>query len=130
MRIVPGWGGLLGGGQDRDGPLAVEGRLLGGHMPAGWKWGPGTADGSFEGQQGCGSRLAGQAVPGVRGSVSGGAQAGVDLAGDIALETADDLCFRQALCGAPLVVLHRVAVNARLRRRPVVPCRLCRPPIR
>ena len=27
-------------------------------MPAGWKWGPGTADESFEGQQGCGSRLA------------------------------------------------------------------------
>jgi len=73
-------------------------------MPAGWKWGPGTADGSFEGQQGCGSRLAGQAVPGVRGSVSGGAQAGVDLAGAIALETADDLCFRRALCGAPLDV--------------------------
>ena len=57
MRCV-GLGWLLGGGQDRDGPLAVEGKLLGGHMPAGWKWGPGTADESFEGQQGCGSRLA------------------------------------------------------------------------
>src|SRR5713101_6472181 len=34
------WAGL-GGGQDRDGPLAAEGKLLGGHMPAGWKWGPG-----------------------------------------------------------------------------------------
>src|SRR6266566_2761513 len=41
MRIVPGWGRLLGGGQDRDGPLAAEGKLLGGHMPAGWKWGRG-----------------------------------------------------------------------------------------
>jgi hypothetical protein len=30
-------GRLLGGGQDRDGPLAAEGKLLGGHMPAGWK---------------------------------------------------------------------------------------------
>jgi hypothetical protein len=66
--------------------------------------GPGTADESFEGQQGCGSRLAGQAVPGAWGSVSGGAQAVVDLAGDIALETADDLCLGQALCGAPLDV--------------------------
>ena len=67
MRVVPGWGRLLGGGQDRDGPLAAEGKLLEGHMPAGWKWGPETADESFEGQQGRGSRLAGQAVPGVRG---------------------------------------------------------------
>jgi hypothetical protein len=62
-----GLGRLLGGGQDRDGPLAAEGKLLAGHMPAGWKWGPGTAGESFEGQQGCGSRLAGQADPGVRG---------------------------------------------------------------
>ncbi len=54
---------------------------------------PGTADESFEGQQGCGSRLAGQAVPGAGGSVSGGAQARVALAGDVALEAADDLCL-------------------------------------
>jgi hypothetical protein len=50
--------------------------------------GPGTADGSFEGQHGCGSRLAGQAVPGVWGL--GGAEVAVDLAGDVALEAADD----------------------------------------
>jgi hypothetical protein len=63
MRIVPGWGWLLGDGQDRDGPLVAEGKLLLGHVAAGWN-GAGTADESFEGQQGCGSRLAGQAVPG------------------------------------------------------------------
>ncbi len=55
--------------------------------------GPGTADESFEGQQGCGSRLAGQAVPRSWGSVSGSAQAGIDLAGDVALEAADDFCL-------------------------------------
>ena len=62
-----GLGRLLGGGQDRDGPLVAEGKLLGGHMASRLEWGPGTADESFEGQQGCGSRLAGQAVPGAFG---------------------------------------------------------------
>jgi len=37
MRIVLGLERLLGGGQDRDGPLTAEGKLLGGHMPAGWE---------------------------------------------------------------------------------------------
>src|SRR5438034_14345 len=68
------------------------------------EWVLGTAGESFEGQQGCGSRLAGQAVPGAGVSVSGGAQAGVDLAGDVTLEAADDLCLRQPLGGAPLGV--------------------------
>jgi hypothetical protein len=40
-----------------------EGRLLLGHG-ASKVMGPGTAGGSFEGQHVCGSRLAGQAVPG------------------------------------------------------------------
>jgi hypothetical protein len=53
--------------------------------------GPGRAGESFEGQQGCGSRLAGQALPGGRALVSGGAELGVDLAGDVTLEAADDL---------------------------------------
>ena len=66
--------------------------------------GPGTADESFEGQQGCGSRLAGQAVTRSWGSVSGSAQAGIDLAGDVALEAADDLFLGQAFGGAPLDV--------------------------
>jgi hypothetical protein len=42
---------LLGGGQDRDGPLAAEGKLLGGHMASRLEMGPGTAGESFEGQQ-------------------------------------------------------------------------------
>ncbi len=54
--------------------------------------GPGAAGGSFEGQHVCGSRLAGQAAPGVRASA---AQAGVDLAGDVALQAADDVLLRQ-----------------------------------
>src|SRR5260370_42316986 len=41
---------------------------------------PGTAGESFEGQQVRGSRLSGQAVPGVYGSAGGRAQAGRDLA--------------------------------------------------
>src|SRR6266536_2814444 len=68
------------------------------------EWVLGTAGESFEGRQGCGSPLAGQAVPGAGVSVSGGAQAGVDLAGDVTLETADDLCLRQPPGGAPLDV--------------------------
>jgi len=48
--------------------------------------------------------ISGSGRPRSQGSVSGGAQAGVDLAGDVALETADDLGLRQALGGAPLDV--------------------------
>ena len=59
--------GLLGAGKTGRGRSGVEGRLLLGHAASRPGWGPGTADGSFEGQHGCGSRLAGQAVPGVFG---------------------------------------------------------------
>src|SRR5260221_14465145 len=70
-------------------------------MPAGWKWGPGTADESFEGQQGMRQPISGSGRPRSQGSVSGGAQAGVDLAGDKALEGADDLGLGQGLGGGP-----------------------------
>src|ERR1019366_5671438 len=49
--------------------------------------------------RGCGSRLSGQAVPGYRAS-AGGAEVGVDLAGDVALEAADDLGLGFTLCCA------------------------------
>jgi len=64
---------------------------------------PGTAGGSFEGQHlRCGSRFAGQAVPGVLAWLAGpGAEVGVDLAGGVALEAADDLWFGQAFLAAP-----------------------------
>jgi hypothetical protein len=52
---------------------------------------PGTAGGSFEGQQVRGSRILGQAVPGVCGSVSSRAQVRIDLTGDVTLQAADDL---------------------------------------
>src|SRR5271165_2403847 len=63
---------------------------------------PGTADESFEGQQVRGSRLSGQAVPGVYGSAGGRAQVGIYLTGDVAFQAADDLglglsFFRAAL---------------------------------
>src|SRR5215813_1720088 len=78
--------GLLGYGQDRVGP---RGQALSRSRPAGQAWVPGAADGSIQGQHvGCGSRLAGQAAPGVWGASRAG---GVDLAGGVALEAADDL---------------------------------------
>jgi hypothetical protein len=63
---------------------------------------PGTAGESFAGQQVRGSRILGQAVPGVCGSAGGRAQVGVYLAGGVALQAADDLglglsFFRAAL---------------------------------
>ena len=39
---------------------------------------------------GCGSRFTGQAAPGSSGSAGGGAEVGIDLAGDVALQAADD----------------------------------------
>jgi len=42
--------GLLRGGQDREGPLGVEGKLLLGHAQQ-VRWCPGTADESLSGQQ-------------------------------------------------------------------------------
>src|SRR5215469_1106923 len=51
---------------------------------------------------GCGSRLEGQAVPGSLGALAGRrAQVGVDLAGDVTLEAADDFLLRPAFFGAP-----------------------------
>ena len=56
---------LVVDGQDRDGPLLAEGRLLSGHESQQLReMGAGAAGGSFEGQHVCGSRLAGQAAPG------------------------------------------------------------------
>jgi len=51
-------------------------KLLLGHAQQVREMKPGTADGSFEGQQVRGSRILGQAVPGVCGSVGGRAQRG------------------------------------------------------
>src|SRR5215831_10789509 len=51
---------------------------------------------------GCGSRIEGQAVPGGLRALAGRrAQVGVDLAGDVTLEAADDFLLRQAFFGAP-----------------------------
>src|SRR5580704_2914432 len=64
---------------------------------------PGTAGGSFAGQQVRGSRLSGQAVPGALALAAGRAEVAVDLAGDVTLQAADDLRlgfpFRRAALG-------------------------------
>ena len=62
--------------------------------------GPGTADGSLAGQQVRGSRFAGQAVPGALVLAAGRAEVGVDLAGDVTLQAADDLRFGFPFGGA------------------------------
>src|ERR1700751_36447 len=64
---------------------------------------PGAAGRSFGGQRrGGGSRLAGQAAAGSCRSSEAVAEVGVDLAGDVPLQAADDLFLRQSLRGAPL----------------------------
>jgi hypothetical protein len=55
--------GLLEADRTGKGRSGVEGKLLSGHV-ASKVVGPGTAGVSFEGQHVCGSRFAGQAVPG------------------------------------------------------------------
>ena len=65
---------------------------------------PGTADGSFAGQQVRGSRISGQAAPGAWVLPGGRAQLAVDLAGDVALEAADDLRLGLAFGRAALGV--------------------------
>jgi hypothetical protein len=61
-------------GQDREGPLRVEGRLLSGHAGSG----SGVAGGGRQIDRrpapGCGSRLEGQAAPGVGGCQSAAAR--------------------------------------------------------
>jgi len=53
---------------------------------------PGTADESFEGQQGfAAAEYRVRPSPGSAGSVAGRAQVRIDLAGDVALQAADDL---------------------------------------
>src|SRR6516165_10336869 len=53
---------------------------------------------------GCGSRLGGQAAPGAWASAGAWAQVGVDLAGDVTLEAADDLFLGEAFLAAPVDV--------------------------
>jgi hypothetical protein len=60
------------------------------------RFGPGTVDESFEGQHGCGSRIVGQAVPGVWGLARVWAEVRIDLAGDVTLQTADCLFLGHA----------------------------------
>ena len=54
---------LLGCGQDREGPLGCEGKLLLGHAQQ-VRMGPGDGRRIVSRPAVCGSRLAGQAVPG------------------------------------------------------------------
>jgi hypothetical protein len=60
---------------------------------------PGRPADRPEASTGDGSRIAGQAVPGL-GASAGGAQVPADLAGDVALQAADDLLPDDAGTGA------------------------------
>ncbi len=83
-------------GQDRDGPLFEEGKLLLGHAPA-VRWCSGTADKSLV-RPAKASAAAGYGVrPSLRASASvdGAAKVGVYLPGHVTLETADDLHLRK-----------------------------------
>ncbi len=103
---------LLRDGHDRDGPLAVEGRLLAGHEVSKLERDPGAAGGSFEGQhRGVRQPISGPGRPGkLRVSVAV-AQVAVDLAGDVSLQAADDLLLGQAFFAAPV----RVGAGGRVR---------------
>jgi hypothetical protein len=90
---------LLGGGQDRNwrpGWSASSYQVT----PSIREIRPGTADGSSGGQQVRGSRISGQAVPGVLGSACGRAQVRVDLAGGVTLQAADSLGLGLPFFGA------------------------------
>ena len=94
---------MLGYGQDREGPLGVRASSYEVTSQQ-VRMGSGTAGESFEGQHGCGSRLAGQAAPEVRASAGRGAEVAVNFAGDVTLEAADDLFLGQAFLAAPFNV--------------------------
>ena len=68
--------------------------------PAGQEWGRGRPADRSQASRFRGSRISGQAVPGVYGSVSGRAQVRIDLTGDVALQAADDLGLGLSFFGA------------------------------
>ena len=64
-----GFAACWGSGQDKEGPLVTEGRLLSGHTRfsrGAGKGGPGRPADRSQASTGCGSRFAGQAAPGAR----------------------------------------------------------------
>ncbi len=83
----------------------MEGRLLSGHavqQSAGkQEKGPGAAGGSIAGQHRLRQPIRGPGRPGSWRGSAAGAQMGVDLAGDVPLEAADDLLLGQAFLWAP-----------------------------
>ena len=92
------------GGQDRDGPLLPEGKLLSGHENfSSFEKGPGRPADRSKASTGGAADLRARPPP-EYGNVSRRAQVTVNLAGDVTLEAADDLLLGQALLGAPLDV--------------------------
>src|SRR5277367_2027315 len=89
-------------GRTRQGRAAPggEGKLLSGHEFSGLERVPGRPADRSKASTGCGSRFAGQAAPGAWRSAAG-AQVVADLAGDVALQAADDLFLGQSFVGAP-----------------------------
>ena len=90
-------------GQDRDGPLGWGGQaLIRSHASGSLLLGDGRR--IVRRPAGSGSRISGQTVPEKHASVGGRAEVGVDLSGDVALQTADDFHLRLALLAASLDV--------------------------
>jgi hypothetical protein len=100
-----------GCGQDREGPLRCGGQAL--IRSRGQQAGMGSGDSrqiDSRPAQGAAADLRVRPPPGSWGL--GGAEVAVDLAGDVALQAADDLVLRQAFGGAPLDVGARRRVSA------------------
>src|SRR5690242_9562096 len=109
--VVSRTGLLLVCGQDRDGPLEMERASSYQVTLSRSGRGPGTAGESFAGQQVRGSRISGQAAPGAWVLPDGRGQLAAGLAGDVALEAADDLrlglSFRCAALSGRRVRAHQ-----------------------
>ena len=89
--------------------------------PADQEWGRGRPADRSQASRFRGSRISGQAVPGVYGPVSGRAQVRIDLAGDVALQAADDLGLGRSVFAAVS------GVGAGGRVAPTSPCRIFTP---
>src|SRR5689334_19168023 len=86
---VPDASGLVAGLRTRQGGATRAGSY---EVTSSRSRGPGDGRRIVSRPAGCGSRIEGQAVPGSVAALAGRrAQAGVDLAGDVTLEAADDL---------------------------------------
>src|ERR1700731_1084860 len=95
--------GCWGCGQDREGPLGSRASSYEVTPPAG-RLSRGRPANRSKASMDAAADYRARPPPGTGVSARGGAQAVVDLAGDVSLETADDLGLGFPFCGAPLDV--------------------------